>query len=222
MRDIKALHPRLQTKIGQLISLCEKQGLKIQITECVRTKAEQDALYAQGRTKAGKIVTNAKGSSYSSMHQWGISFDFCRADGKGAFNDSDGFFNKVGGIGKSIGLEWGGSWKSPVDKPHFQLPDWGSTPTQLKKLYGTPEKFMTWNPTTNPFKEPILTVKKGSKGNDAKWVQWHLKRLNFYTGNIDGDFGANSDKALRNFQSAKKLAVDGKCGKSTRTALKNS
>jgi hypothetical protein len=29
-----------------------------------------------------------------------------------------------------------------VDKPHFQLPDWGSGPSKLKKLYGTPEKFM--------------------------------------------------------------------------------
>ena len=41
------------------------------------------------------------------------------------YYDKDGFFSKVGAIGKSIGLEWGGDWKTPVDKPHFQLPDWG-------------------------------------------------------------------------------------------------
>lgn len=145
MRDIKKLHPTLQGKISQLKTACEKQGLTIGIGECLRTAAEQDALYAQGRTKPGKKVTNCKGSSYSSMHQWGVAFDFYRNDGKGAYYDKDGFFTKVGKIGQEIGLEWGGSWKSLVDKPHFQLPDWGSTATKLKRQYGRPEAFFkTW------------------------------------------------------------------------------
>lgn len=145
MRDITKLHPLLQEKATQLVSECVKNGLIIAIGECVRTVVEQDALYSKGKTKPGIKVTNAKGSTYSSMHQWGIAFDFYRNDGKGAYNDTDGFFTKVGKIGKSIGLEWGGSWISIKDKPHFQLPNWGSTPTKLKKQYGTPDKFMkTW------------------------------------------------------------------------------
>lgn len=148
MRDITKLHPKLQDKIAELEVLCKKNGLKIKITECLRTVAEQDALYAQGRTKPGKIVTNAKGSTYSSMHLWGVAVDVCRDDGKGAYYDNDGFFTKVGKLGQSIGLEWGGSWKSIVDKPHFQLPDWGSTTSKLKSLYGTPENFFkTWHYT---------------------------------------------------------------------------
>jgi hypothetical protein len=145
MRDVSKLHPKLQTKLRELQEKCEAQGLKIGICECLRTVAEQDALYAQGRTKPGKKVTNCRGSSYSSMHQWGVAFDFYRNDGKGAYSDKDGFFSKVGKIGQSIGLEWGGSWKSIVDTPHFQLPDWGSTATKLKKQYGRPEAFFaTW------------------------------------------------------------------------------
>ena len=145
MRDRTQLHPRLQSKIKELILKSAKAGLLIGIGECVRTVEEQDALYAQGRTEPGNIVTNAKGSTYSSMHQWGIAFDFYRNDGQGLYNDSDAFFRQVGKIGKSIGLEWGGDWTSPVDKPHFQLPDWGSTPAKLKAMYGTPEKFRsTW------------------------------------------------------------------------------
>lgn len=145
MRDRTQLHPRLQSKIKELILKSAKEGLLIGIGECVRTVEEQDALYAQGRTEPGNIVTNAKGSTYSSMHQWGIAFDFYRNDGQGLYNDSDAFFRQVGKIGKSIGLEWGGDWTSPVDKPHFQLPDWGSTPAKLKAMYGTPEKFKeTW------------------------------------------------------------------------------
>ena len=79
MRDITLCHPRLQTLAAELIKECEKQGLQIKIGETLRTTAEQDALYAQGRTKPGTIVTNAKGSSYSSYHQWGVAFDIYRA-----------------------------------------------------------------------------------------------------------------------------------------------
>lgn len=145
MKDIALCHPRLQIKAAQLIEQCYKQSLPIQIGETLRTKEEQNALYAQGRTEPGSIVTNAKGSSYSSMHQWGIAFDFFRNDGSGAFNESGDFFQKVGEIGKSLGLEWGGDWKSIKDKPHFQLPDWGTTPLKLKTAYKTPDRFMkTW------------------------------------------------------------------------------
>lgn len=141
-RNINDLHPALQNMIQKLKAKCALNGLNIGIGECYRTVAEQDALYAKGRTTAGNIVTNAKGKDYSSMHQWRIAFDFYRNDGKGAYNNADRFFNKVGAIGKSIGLEWGGDWKGFVDLPHFQLPYWGSTPTKLKQLFRTPDKFM--------------------------------------------------------------------------------
>lgn len=154
MREITALHPRLQIKAAQLKEECEKQGIYILFSECIRTVAEQDALYAQGRTTAGSIVTNAKGSTYSSQHQWGIAVDFyidMDVDGDGdkkddAFNNTTGLFERVGAIGKSIGLGWGGDWTSFKDRPHFYLPDWGSTTKQLKAEYGTPEKFMaSWD-----------------------------------------------------------------------------
>lgn len=152
-RNITDLHPRLQAKIAELKEKCSAQGIEIGISECLRTVAEQDALYAKGRTEVGSIVTNCKGYSYSSMHQWGVAFDFylkVDVDGDGeiaddAFNNSTGLFEKVGAIGQSIGLEWGGSWKSLKDRPHFQLPDWGSTASKLKSTYGTPDKFFaTW------------------------------------------------------------------------------
>ena len=153
MRDITALHPRLQAKAALLKEECKKQGISILFSECLRTKAEQDALYAQGRTAPGNIVTNAKGSTYSSQHQWGIAIDFyinMDVDGDGdkrddAFNNSTGLFERVGAIAKSIGLGWGGDWTSIKDRPHLYLPDWGSTATKLKNQYGTPERFMqTW------------------------------------------------------------------------------
>lgn len=139
--NVTRLHPRLKRLQKKLIAQCAAWGLPIRITQEIRTAEEQDTLYALGRTKPGNIVTNARGSSYSSHHQWGTAFDFCRDDGKPPYDDSDRFFEKVGAMGKALGLEWGGDWKSIVDKPHFQLPDWGSGTAKLKELYCSPERF---------------------------------------------------------------------------------
>lgn len=108
MRDITLCHPRLQLLADRLLDECNQQGIKIKIGETLRTVAEQDALYAQGRTQPGNIVTNAPGSSYSSYHQWGTAFDIFRNDGAGAYNESGKFFERVGAIGTVLGLEWGG------------------------------------------------------------------------------------------------------------------
>lgn len=175
MRNVKELHPELQIKLSLLQSECKKQGIVIGVGECLRTQAEQDALYAKGRTKPGKIVTKAKGNTYSSMHQWGVAVDIylkMDVDGDGsiaddAFNNSTGLFNKIGKIGQSIGLEWGGSWKSIKDLPHFQLPQYGSTPALLKAKYGTPDKFMkssAWSASSG--KKAAGNASKAQKNTD--------------------------------------------------------
>lgn len=153
MTGIQTLHPRLKKKAVQLQEACSQQGISISFSEGFRTVEEQDALYAQGRTLPGNIVTNAKGSTYSSQHQWGIAVDFylnMDVDNDGsksedAFNNSTGLFDRVGEIAKSIGLGWGGDWTSIKDRPHLYLPDWGSVTSELKQQYGTPQRFMeTW------------------------------------------------------------------------------
>ena len=153
MRDITLCHPRLQRIASAWIKACATEGITVAIGETFRTVAEQDALYAQGRTKPGKKVTNAPGSSYSSQHQWGIAFDFylkMDIDGDGsisddAYNDSTGMFKKAAELAKGLGLAWGGNWKSLEDKPHLYLPDWGSGTNILKQRYGTFEAFKkTW------------------------------------------------------------------------------
>ncbi len=161
-RDITKCHPELQMLASRLIRECGKKGLTIKLGECFRTVAEQNRLYAQGRSEPGAIVTYAKGTDYGSMHQWGVAFDVIRNDGKGAYNNSDGWFNKVGKIGKNLGLEWGGDWTKPVDLPHFQLKYWGSTPAALKKLYSTPDNFKkTWQDVYITQKEEAEVVETG-------------------------------------------------------------
>lgn len=219
MRDVKQLHPELQKKLQKLVKQCEANGLKIGISECLRSTKEQDDLYAQGRTKPGRIVTNAKGSTYSSMHQWGVAFDFYRNDGKGAYNTSGKFFEKVGAIGKAIGLEWGGDWKSIKDMPHFQLPDWGSTASILKAKYGEPANFFKeWNnggkapSTTSKQKVMVVTAKSGLRlrnkpslissvivnmPKEATFVPTGEKQNGFVKGTYGKKMGWASEKYLR-------------------------
>ena len=175
-REITLCHPELQEKAKKLVSACRGQGLLIGIGECYRTVEEQDKLYAQGRTTPGNIVTNAKGSSYSSHHQWGTAFDIYRNDGTGAYNNNDGFFDLVGTIGVKIGLEWGGNWKSPVDRPHFQLPYWGSTTAKLKEQYGTPDNFKkTWSDYDMSKDDIKAIVKEVLAEEKEKIYNWTLE-----------------------------------------------
>ena len=71
-----------------------------------------------------------------------------------------------------------------------------------------------------PYKEPIITVKSGTRGEPAKWVQWHLVQAGYDIGTIDGVFGKNSTNALVMFQKSKGLVADGLCGRLTREKLK--
>ena len=141
--DRTKLHPWRDYRLGILLKKCAKKGLYLIITEGFRSKEYQDSLYAKGRTKPGKIVTNAKGSTYSSQHMWGIAFDIAINDSKLLYDTAT--IKKVAVIAKKIGLGWGGDWASIVDTPHFYLTKWGSTTSQLKSLYATPDVFKkTW------------------------------------------------------------------------------
>ena len=65
------------------------------------------------------------------------------------------------------------------------------------------------------YPRPERTLKKGSSGTDVKSVQWRLKLLGYYTGSVDGKYGTNTVKAVKNFQKAKGLKADGICGTKT-------
>lgn len=116
--DLNELHPKVRELALKLLEESKKAGLNIKIGETYRTKERQDYLYAQGRTRPGSIVTNAKGSSMSSYHQWRLAFDIFN-NVRGAEYDTY-VLKKAGEIGEKLGLEWGGRWNGFADTPHFQ------------------------------------------------------------------------------------------------------
>lgn len=113
----KGLYPKVARLRDSLKEICELAGFPIVVTDEYRTFAEQDALYAKGRTLQGPIVTNAKGGD--SLHNWRCAFDIAFKNGTGT--SYDGPWEKVGRIGEILGMEWGGRWTSFPDKPHFQF-----------------------------------------------------------------------------------------------------
>lgn len=117
-KDLNELHPKVKELAQKLLDECKKQGLNIVVGETYRSVERQDYLYAQGRTRPGSIITNAKGSSMSSYHQWRLAFDVFQNIRGEEYNRI--ILAKVGAIGQKLGLEWGGSWSSFEDTPHFQ------------------------------------------------------------------------------------------------------
>lgn len=139
------LHPYVRYLTIQLITESYVAGVPIIITQGFRSIAYQDALYAQGRTVPGQIVTKAKGGR--SFHCYGLAVDFALLlpDGKSPSwdtvrdGDSDGHkdWYEVAAIGKKIGFEWGGDWDRFIDLPHFQY-TFGLTIDELQQKKKTP------------------------------------------------------------------------------------
>jgi peptidoglycan LD-endopeptidase CwlK len=132
--NIVTLLSKVQPIARALVQKADSAGIKIKVLSGLRTYAEQDALYAKGRTRAGTIVTNARGG-YSN-HNFGIAFDIGVFEGSAYLGESPKY-DAVGSLGMDLGLEWGGNWVTIVDQPHFQLrPDWALELTESRMLAG--------------------------------------------------------------------------------------
>lgn len=118
-RKLEDLNPKVKVLCEKFIEKCKSQNIDVLITSTYRDAESQNALYDQGRTIAGKIVTNARaGQSY---HNWRVAFDFVPiVYGKAQWSDV-ATFTKCGEIAESVGLEWAGRWKGKmVEMAHCQ------------------------------------------------------------------------------------------------------
>lgn len=133
-KNIATLHPKAQEAAREFMAAIlpelERQGHTARIISGTRSYAEQDALYAKGRTAPGPRVTNARGG-YSN-HNFGIAWDIGIFQGKVYLGESP-LYRACGIIGREMGLEWGGDWKSFPDTPHYQVKT-GKTMAELRAL----------------------------------------------------------------------------------------
>ena len=86
---------------------------------------------------------------------------------------------------------------------HYAIPKGLYTPEEIKKAH----------------RGGIMrTLIKGSTGDDVRILQQALTDAGFKTG-VDGNFGAGTEKAVKDFQKAHGLVDDGVCGPKTWKAL---
>lgn len=130
-RSLDDLLSPAKRRAEKFVASCAEQGLDILIYCTYRSPEEQNELYAQGRTKPGRIVTNARGGD--SFHNHRCAFDFVPlVAGKPAWNDSS-LYAKAGNIAESVGLEWSGRWSGKLrETAHCQYTG-GLKLAELKK-----------------------------------------------------------------------------------------
>lgn len=128
---------------GKFLARMEQLGHPMFMTCTWRDPKEQEALYAQGRTKPGQKVTNAR--AWQSKHcmtritpggkeepgAWAFDVAFSAPPAKSIY---EGPWELVGKAAKELGLVWGGSFRTLADKPHLELPD--PIPAWFVRLHG--------------------------------------------------------------------------------------
>ncbi|MBO6100850.1 MAG: M15 family metallopeptidase [Spirochaetaceae bacterium] len=108
------------------------------ITETLRELSTQMAYYACGRLPVADVkrfyaaaglydigeseAKQIKTKTLNSNHMGGKAVDFAPVvNGKIWWNAPDFVWERMGEIGESLGLKWGGRWKDFKDCPHFEV-----------------------------------------------------------------------------------------------------
>lgn len=135
-RKLDDLRQDIADACRRLVQACAAWGINLKVYCTYRSRAEQDQLFAQGRTKPGGIVTRARGgeSPHNATEQGGrpssCAFDCVPTNAAGvpewgtSTPEQRARWQRIGVLGEELGLRWGGRWPDFPDLPHFQAADW--------------------------------------------------------------------------------------------------
>lgn len=122
---IEEVFPPLRDKISSLFTIMESSGIELRVVQALRSWPQQDALFAQGRTAPGAIVTNVRGGY--SYHNFGLAVDIVPSQFdldqpyNPDWNSKHPVWQRMETAGMSLGLDSGAAWRTFPDAPHFQL-----------------------------------------------------------------------------------------------------
>lgn len=234
-------HSVVRESALEVVRRAYEEGINAQISEGHRSNARQNDLYAQGRTKPGNRVTNAR-AGYS-WHNYGIAIDYflTSADGSKAVWSVTKEWRRVAQIAKTLGFEWGGDWTGFVDYPHLQMSG-GLTMAQMRSgrkpnLVSRVDKPVTPQ-TSKPKPAPSKTkwtkvtgnwngqpLQQYQHGEPVRQMQQLLANSYYFPDKgakldgIDGEFGEKTVDAVKRYQGMHGLAVDRIPGKATFASL---
>lgn len=120
---LSGVNPALANVVKRAIELSTVDFVVVQGN---RTQAEQDALYAQGRTKPGPVVTWTRNSNHIGgravdLAPWvNGAIDWDNANKHKYYDDINAAMQQAAKE-KGVKIVWGGSWVKTKDRPHFEL-----------------------------------------------------------------------------------------------------
>lgn len=187
--------------VDMLEKLRSRLGCSININSGYRTVAHNRAV----------------GGSLTSKHCYGLAADIiCKRGGKTIPA------KEVCCAAQSLGFP--GIGYITAGATHLDVREgkwWADESRKDKKVEDFYSYFGIRDPEKCPYKKPVASVKRGSRGEGVKWVQWHLIKRGFSCGEsgIDGSCGKATAAAILAFQKSEGLETDGICGPKTKAAL---
>lgn len=142
LKRIATAHPALRGELKAIYQEIRERGVGVRFTDVLRSFAEQDAIFAQGRSRPGAIVTRARGGQ--SYHNYGLAVDvvLLLPNRQVSYDlhydmDGDGIYDwdEIVFVFKHHGWAWGGDWPSFKDKPHFEK-SFGLSTAELRHRHG--------------------------------------------------------------------------------------
>ncbi len=128
LANLRTLEPKAQEVFLPFIrraqAIAATMGADYIAISGTRNEAQQNALYAKGRSVPGHVVTNAKYGF--SNHNFGIALDFGVFSG-GKYLDNASprraaeIHKAIGSLARKYGIEWGGDWTGFQDPPHYEV-----------------------------------------------------------------------------------------------------
>ena len=235
IRNMKdGIHSVVKESALEMIKRAYEEKIYVQITSGFRSFAEQDKLFAQGRTdKTKPIVTNARAGQ--SNHNFGLAIDYVllSEDGLKAIWTVNKDWKRVAAIGKELGFKWGGDWTSFKDYPHLEMMGGlsmkdlqnGRKPVLKSKVNNTVEKEEVEKPkepvkpkpkppvAIPPYPNKVFKVKSPlMTGKDVERLQ---RALGMKEKDVDGKYGKDTAALVKAYQKRKGLKADGIVGKET-------
>lgn len=120
------VHPKLAERVRQMSDILAGENIQIRVVQSLRSWAEQQALWMEGRNADGvvidhaKVVTNARPGT--SWHNFGLAVDVAPFDGGiPDWNSNHPAWKRIVAVGQSVGLVSGSEWRTFPDWPHFQM-----------------------------------------------------------------------------------------------------
>jgi peptidoglycan L-alanyl-D-glutamate endopeptidase CwlK len=158
-RSLDDLNPHVKLLAETLLKRAAAAGIPLTVICTLRSMDEQAALYAQGRTRPGPIVTYAR-PGYS-FHNFGLALDVVPTrlitlknwgETPDYREEARAIWDQLGSIGVDAGFVWGGDFTTLKDRPHFEWSG-GLSLAQLRAGARPPSQI----PFTTPSNKGMLT-----------------------------------------------------------------